>query len=63
MVTAMDTEHEHPAPICSHCGKPMRLARIIPGIGALPGLHTYDCKQCGVAVTEAGEPGERLAAS
>jgi hypothetical protein len=41
----------------------MRLARIIPGIGALPELHTYDCKQCGVVVTEAGEPGERLAAS
>jgi hypothetical protein len=41
----------------------MRLARTIPGIGALPELHTYDCKQCGVALTEAGEPGERRTAS
>jgi hypothetical protein len=41
----------------------MRLARTIPAIGVLSELYTYDCKQCGVAVTEAGEPGERRAAS
>jgi hypothetical protein len=54
---------EHPAPICPHCGKPMRLARKIPDGGALPELHIYDCKECGVAVTEAGEPDRAYAGS
>ena len=38
----------------------MRLARKIPDGGALPELHTYDCKECGIAVTEAGGAGPRL---
>lgn len=34
----------------------MRFARAVPKVGALPELRTYDCKACGVAVTEADEP-------
>jgi hypothetical protein len=62
MVIAVDTQRQYPAPICPHCGKPMGLARTIPGIGALPELHIFDCKQCGVSLTESGEPGQRRAA-
>ncbi len=51
------------APICPHCGKPMRLARTIPGIGGLPELYTFSCRECGTAVTQAAEPGERRPAS
>jgi len=36
-----------------------RFARSIPGIGALPELKTYDCKECGIAITEVAGPGER----
>lgn len=48
-------------PICPSCGKPMHLARIIPGIGGLPELRVYSCRQCGVSLTEAEEPGEPVA--
>ena len=34
----------------------MRLAFTMPRLGGLPDLRTYDCKQCGVALTEAYEP-------
>ncbi len=30
----------------------MRLAGIIPGIGALPELRTFECRDCAEAVTE-----------
>jgi len=45
-------------PICPHCGRPMHVARIIPGIGGLPELRVYSCPQCGVSLTEAAQPGE-----
>jgi hypothetical protein len=45
-------DREHPDHICLSCGKAMRLARTIPGIGELPELRTYDCKACGVVFTE-----------
>jgi hypothetical protein len=51
------------APICPHCGKPMRLTRTVPGIGGLPELYTYSCRESGASVTQAGEPGERGATS
>jgi hypothetical protein len=38
---------------CPSCGKLMRLASIFPGIGALPELWTYECRDCVEAVTEA----------
>jgi hypothetical protein len=43
-------------PECPSCGAPMRLARSIPKIGGLPELQTFDCRACGVAITEAHEP-------
>jgi len=36
----------------------MHLTRVIPGIGGLPELRVYSCKQCGVSVTEAEQAGE-----
>ncbi len=44
---------------CPGCGKPMHLARIIPGIGGLSELRVYSCRQCGVSLTQAEEPGNR----
>jgi predicted RNA-binding Zn-ribbon protein involved in translation (DUF1610 family) len=46
----MDIEQEHPAPICPHCGESVRLALTILSSGALPQLHNYYCKECGVMV-------------
>jgi hypothetical protein len=31
----------------------MRFARAIPQADGFPELHTYNCKECGVAMTEA----------
>jgi hypothetical protein len=47
--------NQKPQPIvhCPACGRPMRLAGIIPGIGALPELWTFECRGCAEAVTEA----------
>src|SRR6185369_15246356 len=38
---------------CPSCGNPMRFARAISQADGLAELQTYDCKECGVAVTEA----------
>ena len=42
-------------PACPSCGIGMGLARAVPKSGDLPALLTYDCKQCGVWLTEAEE--------
>jgi len=55
----MDGEQFRPAPACPSCGKPMRFTRAVPRIAALPELRTYECKQCGVTLTEADEASER----
>jgi hypothetical protein len=55
MVTVVDLERIK-SPICPVCGKPMRFARSIPGIGGLPELRTYDCKMCKTAETEVMRP-------
>jgi rubredoxin len=45
--------------ICLSCGKAMRLARTISGIGEPPELRTYECKACGVVLfTESAGPAE-----
>jgi hypothetical protein len=55
----MDRYRIKPDRTCPTCCKPMRFARSTPGIGALPELKTYDCKECGTTITEAAGPGER----
>jgi len=40
----------HPV-LCPTCGKPMRFARSIPALGALPELLTFECRDCIEAVT------------
>jgi hypothetical protein len=40
---------------CPKCSNPMRLARVTPRFGGLPELRTFECRRCGVAVTEAVE--------
>jgi len=40
---------------CPACGRPMRLALAIPRFGSFPELHTYDCRSCGVSLTEAAK--------
>jgi hypothetical protein len=47
---------ENIIPVCPRCGEQMRLAFTMPRLSGLPDLRTYDCKQCGVALTEAYEP-------
>ncbi len=42
---------------CAGCGRPMRFVRAVPGLGGLPELRTFECKACGVMITEAEEPG------
>ena len=54
----MDREHIKSDCICLSCGKAMRLARTIPGIGGLTELRTYECKACGVVFTESAGPAE-----
>jgi len=51
-----------PTLTCPRCGKPMRLARSIPGIGALPELLTFACKECGEVITVAKEDAAASAA-
>ncbi len=48
----MSTEQKRPTPICPKCEKPMRFARAIPGLGALPELWTFECRDCFEATTE-----------
>ena len=42
-------------PICPNCGRAMKLARITPRVGGLPELQTFECRPCGVTLTEAVE--------
>jgi predicted RNA-binding Zn-ribbon protein involved in translation (DUF1610 family) len=46
-------------PACPSCGMRMRFCKAIPRVASLPELRTYNCKQCGVTVTEAEVPRER----
>jgi len=56
---AMESDRFKPTPICPGCGRPMRFVRAIPRVGGLSELRTYDCRECGVAVTEEEQPGQR----
>jgi hypothetical protein len=41
------------SPDCLSCGGPMRFARSIPRLGGSSELWTFQCRPCGLAVTEA----------
>ncbi|HTZ03291.1 MAG TPA: hypothetical protein VMC05_13235 [Xanthobacteraceae bacterium] len=55
----MDTDTGNVVPISRHfcpaCGRPMRVVLVIPRFGSFPELHTYECKDCGVSLTEAAK--------
>lgn len=57
----MIQERPKPTMICPHCGKPMRLAQVIPALGALPELLTFECKPCAEVITEAKDDLPELA--
>ena len=40
------------SPLCPHCRQPMRLTRIIPGLGGQPELRSFSCRQCKETVTQ-----------
>jgi transposase-like protein len=40
-------------PRCPNCSQPMKLARITPRVGGLPELQSFECRPCGVVLTEA----------
>jgi hypothetical protein len=42
-------------PHCTNCGRAMKLVRITPRIGGLAELQTFECRPCGVVLTEAVE--------
>ncbi len=52
------TNPERVTPTCLSCGKPMQFIRTVPGIGGLPELRVYSCRQCGISFTEADEPAQ-----
>jgi hypothetical protein len=54
MAAPLDT-----APKCPGCGRPMRLVRVDPRIGGLPELQTFECRPCGVVLTQAGDKKKR----
>jgi transposase-like protein len=43
------------APHCPNCGRVMKLVRITPRVGGLAELQTFECRPCGVVLTEAVE--------
>jgi transposase-like protein len=53
----MDTDNVVPMSrhYCPACGRPMRVVLVIPRFGSFPELHTYECKVCGVSLTEAAK--------
>ena len=56
----MHDHHEHAfhrAPCCPSCGEAMRrFVRLIPKIGGLAELQTFECRVCDVWITEGCEP-------
>ena len=38
-------------PCCPACGNPMRFTRMVPQLGGLKELQTFECRHCSLAVT------------
>lgn len=51
--------HSNPvkSPLCPACGRAMVLVRTVPRLGGLPELHSFECRQCGVTLTQACDEG------
>jgi hypothetical protein len=45
MVARMKNTSRH-SPICLLCGRPMKLERILPKVGAMPEILVYHCAAC-----------------
>jgi hypothetical protein len=43
------------SPPCPNCGRPMHLARTIPGWGGLPHSCVFKCGECAVWLTESAD--------
>jgi len=50
----MGSDRIKQTPMCPSCGNLMQLARVEPVFGIYAGLVIYDCRQCGVALSQAG---------
>jgi hypothetical protein len=37
--------------ICPSCGAAMHFSRIVPSIGGLPEMQTFECRPCQLAIT------------
>ncbi len=42
-----------PGPCCPHCATSMQMLDSIPGCAGLAVLQTFECRLCGLTVTEA----------
>jgi len=48
-------------PMCGNCGQSMALARVVPALGGLPELQSFECRQCRLAYTrEAPKTGQAV---
>jgi len=47
----MNSKNTDQLAICPSCGAAMRLSRIVPPIGGLPEMQTFECRLCHLAVT------------
>jgi hypothetical protein len=45
-------EPQTPRQLCTSCNAPMKLVRIVPRLGGMLELHTFECKQCGLILTK-----------
>jgi hypothetical protein len=43
------------SPHCPNCNMPMHLLRVEPRLGGLPELRTFECRPCGLVITQAVE--------
>ena len=44
------------AAICPSCGAAMHFSRIVPPIGGLPEMQTFECRPCQLAITAEHSP-------
>jgi len=47
----MDKINTDQLAICPSCGAAMHFSRIVPSIGSLPEMQTFECRPCQLAIT------------